>query len=323
MHLYDNKKINLYDPIKKYLPELDTTNKGGLILEDILAHHSGLPGWIAFYENTLEPESKSLKRIQEYYKTTETDGYSLKVANNLYLRDDWQDSIYNMIYECDLRDSRDYRYSDLGFYIFHKLIQKLSNKKLDSFTEEVFYKPLGLNCTTFNPLDKISKDKIPPTEKDDYFRGQVVQGYVHDMGAAMLGGVSGHAGLFSNSKELAELMQMLLNGGHYAGKRFFSAKTVDKFTERYYKSTRRGLGFDMKELDEDKKPNMAEEASSQTFGHLGFTGIAVFADPKYDLIYVFLSNRTYPTMKNYKFAKNNYRSKVQSVFYKAMQNDLN
>ena len=134
----------------------------------------------------------------------------------------------------------------------------------------------------------------------------------------MLGGVCGHAGLFSNAEDLAVLMQMLLNGGHYAGKQFLRPETIQKFTRRYYKSSRRGLGFDMKELDEKKVLNIAEEASDQAFGHLGFTGISVFADPKHDLIFIFLSNRTYPTMKNSIFSKNNYRPRVQSVFYNAI-----
>jgi CubicO group peptidase (beta-lactamase class C family) len=170
----------------------------------------------------------------------------------------------------------------------------------------------------FNPLKKLDPNTIPPSEKDDYFRCCEVRGYVHDMGAAMLGGVCGHAGLFSNSKEMAILMQMLLNGGVYGGKKYLSPQTIRKFTKRYYKSTRRGLGFDMKELDEDKKLNIAEEASDQAFGHLGFTGISVFADPKNDLIFVFLSNRTYPSMNNGLFSKNNYRPRVQSVFYNAI-----
>jgi CubicO group peptidase (beta-lactamase class C family) len=189
---------------------------------------------------------------------------------------------------------------------------------LDKYVEENFYKPMGLKNTLFNPLKRIPLDRIPPTEKDEYFRLQTVKGYVHDMGAAMLGGVSGHAGLFSTSKDLASIMQMLLNGGTYQGKKYLKPKTIQKFTNRYYKSTRRGLGFDMKELDPDKKLNVAEEVSYQAFGHLGFTGVSVYADPKYDLIYIFISNRTFPSMNNNVFSRKNYRPRVQSVFYKAM-----
>ena len=318
MRLYDEGKIKLHEPIRKYLNDIDTTNKASLIVEDILAHHSGLPGWIAFYENTIEEESKSVQRLPEYYRAEASDSFSLQVCQELYLRSDWKDSIYYKIYDCELRDSRDYRYSDLGFYIFHQIIEGLTDQNLNEYVENTFYKPLGLNYTTFNPLSKIDKNMIPPSEKDDYFRDRVVQGYVHDMGAAMLGGVSGHAGLFSNSYELAVLMQMLLNGGSYAGQQFIHPQTIQKFTKRYYKSSRRGLGFDMKEMDPDNKLNMSELASEYTFGHLGFTGISVFADPKHDLIYIFLSNRTFPTMKNYVFGKENYRPRIQSVFYNAL-----
>ena len=321
MKLYDEEELNLYEPIKKYLPNLDTTEIGSLIIEDILAHHSGLPGWIPFYKHTLKIDSNDLKKIErnpDYYRTTLTDNYSIKVLENLYLRDDWRDSIFNRIYNIELRDSRKYEYSDLGFYLFQKLIEEKRKESLDQYTYKNFYEPMGLSKTAFNPWKTCNLNNIPPSEDDNYFRQEIVQGYVHDMGAAMLGGVCGHAGLFSNSKDLAELMQMLLNGGMYAGKNYISPRTVNKFTKRYYKSTRRGLGFDMKELDEDKSLNIAEEASSKAFGHLGFTGISVYADPKYDLIFVFLSNRTFPTMNNKKFSKNNYRPRIQSVFYQAM-----
>jgi CubicO group peptidase (beta-lactamase class C family) len=319
MKLYDEGKLNLHEPIKKYIANIDTTNKADLIIEDILAHHSGLPGWIPFYENTMDKESKTLKRLAACYNNTASDSFDIKVCQDLYLRGDWKDSIYNMIYCCELKNNKDYRYSDLGFYLFHQLIEQQSNMKLEDYVQKQFYIPLGLTNTMYNPDGIIDKDRLVPSEKDDYFRDQVIQGYVHDMGAAMLGGVSGHAGLFSNSKEVAVLMQMLLNGGTYAGREYIKPQTIEKFTKRYYKSSRRGLGFDMKELNGNNSLNMAEEASDNTFGHLGFTGISVFADPDYNLIYVFLSNRTYPTMKNHIFAKENYRPRVQSVFYKAMK----
>ena len=318
MKLYEESKVNIYDPIKKYLPQLDTTNKGELIIEDILAHQSGLPGWIPFYSDTMDKDSRKPKRQDDYYSNTQKDSFNINVINDLWIRDVWRDSIYNMIYNCDLRENRNYRYSDLGYYLFHQLIEAQTNTKLDKYVEENFYKPMGLKNTLFNPLKRIPMDRIPPTEKDEYFRLQTVKGYVHDMGAAMLGGVSGHAGLFSTSKDLASIMQMLLNGGTYQGKKYLKPKTIHKFTNRYYKSTRRGLGFDMKELDPEKKLNVAEEVSYQAFGHLGFTGVSVYADPKYDLIYIFISNRTFPSMNNNVFSRKNYRPRVQSVFYKAM-----
>jgi CubicO group peptidase (beta-lactamase class C family) len=171
-------------------------------------------------------------------------------------------------------------------------------------------------------LTSFEKKEITPSEKDNYFRNKVVHGYVHDMGAAMLGGVAGHAGLFSNAREIGVLMQMLLNGGSYLGTQYIDPNTVKKYTTRHYRSQRRGIGFDMKQLDPDEKPNMSEAANDGTFGHLGFTGTSVFADPEENLIYIFLSNRTYPTMKNRVFGRKNYRPRIQSVFYKALGYDV-
>ncbi len=322
MKLYDEGKLNLYEKLENYIPNIDTTNKAKLIIEDILAHHAGLPGWIPFYERTLDEESRSAQRKDEYYSEIESDSFGIMVCNNLFLRNDWRDSIFNLIYSCDLRESRDYRYSDLGFYLFQQLIESSSNKSLDRYAYDNYYRPLNLKRTFYNPVDYLETEEIVPSEKDNYFRDCVLHGHVHDMGAAMLGGVAGHAGLFSNAKELAILMQMLLNGGSYGGRNYLKPQTIERFTKRYYKSSRRGLGFDMKEINPDRTLNMAEEASELTFGHLGFTGIAVFADPKYDLIYIMLANRTYPSMKNYIFGKENYRPRIQSVFYRAI-NDTN
>ena len=319
MKMHDERSLNIHKPLKYYLNDVDTTNKADLIIEDILAHHSGLPGWIPFYRETIDAEVKDdNKRLEQYYRSEESDSFALRITDDIYLRTDYADSIYSRIYSCDLRANKDYRYSDLGYYLFKKIIENASQMALDAYVQENFYKPLGLKNTMFNPIDQLDPSQIVPSEKDDYFRCQVIQGHVHDMGAAMLGGVCGHAGLFSTSEDLAVLMQMLLNGGHYGGKQYLKPQTIQKFTRRYYKSSRRGLGFDMKELDDKKVLNIAEEASELAFGHLGFTGISVFADPKYDLIFIFLSNRTYPTMKNSIFSKNNYRPRVQSVFYNAI-----
>lgn len=319
MKLYEEGQINLYGELSDLLPETDTTNKGDLIVEDILAHHSGLPGWIPFYERTLDQEKNNKPILQCYYSETLSDTFCINVCDHMYLRSDWRDSIYQIIYNCDLRESKDYRYSDLGFYLFQQVIERKSGMPLDKYVDSNFYKPLNLRKTGFNPHQHIPKNQIIPSEKDDYYRNCVLHGYVHDMGAAMLGGVAGHAGLFSNASELAVLMQMLLNGGSYGGTQFLKPETISRFTRKYYRSSRRGLGFDMKETDPEKTMNMSEKASPNTFGHLGFTGIAVFADPEYDMIYIMLSNRTYPTMKNYKFAKENYRPRVQSVFYNAIK----
>lgn len=319
MKLQDENQFNIYDPLQKYLPEIDTSNKANLISRDILAHHSGLPGWIPFYKNTVEREKKKTVQLEAYYQKTYSSDYALKVADDLYLRTDYQDSIYSRILGCKMRDTRTYKYSDLGFYLFDRLIERVTGSSLDEYADQQFYRPLGLATTCFNPWKKIDLSRIPPSEKDSYFRNDVVKGYVHDMGAAMLDGCSGHAGLFSNSYDLAVLMQMLLNGGSYGGRQYIQPKTVQTFTNRYFRSSRRGIGFDMKELDSKKKDNMSEKAPSTTFGHLGFTGTAAFADPENDIIYIFLSNRTYPSMNNNTFSKKQYRPRVQTVIYNALE----
>jgi len=328
MKLQDDKKLSIYDPIVKYLPVLDTCNKKTLILEDILAHHAGLRGWVPFYESTRIPKSKKKKKNglykpdPIYYRKVATDSFGIKVMDDLYMRNDYVDSIYSRIYGTSLKEDRDYKYSDLGFYLTHQIVKAQSGQRLDSFMSKEVYQPLELQNTLFNPRTRVKANQIPPSEKDTYFRDGKVQGYVHDMGAAMLGGVAGHAGLFSNAEDAAVILQMLLNGGHYAGEEYIKPETVELFTKRHYRSTRRGLGFDMKELGPKKKMNMSQAASDKAFGHLGFTGTTVVVDPEENLVYVFLSNRTYPTMKNYKFGKQNYRPRIHSVLYKALGYDI-
>ncbi len=318
MALHDKGLFNRKAPLSSYLPELKSSNKGNLIGDEVLSHHSRLAGWIPFYKKTLTDDKKP-NISDKYYRSTSNDSFNIKVCDDLYLRFDYRDSIFQRIADSELRDKREYKYSDLGFYLFQKIIEKTSEFTLDKYARWKFYKPLNLSRTLFNPLTKFSIDEIVPSEKDEYFRDTKVQGYVHDMGAAMLGGVAGHAGLFSTSQDLAVLMQMLINGGSYGGYQYLKPETIQIFTRRYGSSTRRGLGFDMKEMNSKKTLNMAEEASNQTFGHLGFTGAAVFADPEEDLIYIFLSNRTFPTMENKTFGRKNYRPRVQSIAYRAIK----
>jgi len=318
MKLQDEQKFNIYHPIKNYIPEADTSNKANIIIEDILAHHAGLAGWVPFYKKTLIPKSKKAKLDPKYYRKTLTDSFNIKVLDKVFLRHDYRDSIWSRILGTQLREKRNYRYSDLGFYMMHEAINNISGEPVSEFADRSFYSPLGLQNTGYNPLEKHHSDRIPPTEKDNYFRGTVVDGYVHDMGAAMLGGVSGHAGLFSSSKDLAVLGQMLLNGGNYGGKEYITAKTVKDFTTRYYRSTRRGIGFDMKELNPDRKMNMSEKAPDSTYGHLGFTGTCMWMDPENQIVFIFLSNRTFPSMNNNTFGKYEFRPRIQSVIYNAM-----
>ncbi len=317
MQLQDAGRFKLSDPIKQYIPEEDTTNKAELIYEDVLAHMAGLKPWIPFYAATLDGEKKA-KPSLVYYRPSRESGFSNYVAHQLYLRDDYRDTIWRQIFSSSLLSNNDYTYSDLGFYIANKTIKNISGLEVDGYAEINFYRPLGLRRTLFNPLRIFSEQEIVPTEKDGYWRNSEINGTVHDMGAAMLNGVSGHAGLFSNAYEVGVIMQMLLNRGYYGGRQFLRPSTINYYTQRHWRSSRRGIGFDMKELNPKKSMNMSEKASRHTFGHLGFTGTAAFVDPDYDLVFVFLSNRTYPDMDNNILHKENYRPKIQSVIYEAM-----
>jgi beta-glucosidase-like glycosyl hydrolase/CubicO group peptidase (beta-lactamase class C family) len=317
MKLVDEGKLDLNAPIKNYIPELDTTNKGNVTLLDMMTHHAQLGAWIPFFEETVTSKKKPMYK---YYRKERSDDFSIQVANKLWLKNDYQDSIWYKIVNSPLRSQRKYVYSDLGFIITAKIIEKVTEIPIEDYVQTKIYKPLGLQNITYRPLEKFDKKQIPPTDDDRYWRQQKVQGYVHDMAAAMLDGVAGHAGLFATSTDLAVIMQMLLNGGYYGGKQIISTQTVRQFTTRCSDCSRRGIGFDMKEKKQRKSQNMSYLASERTFGHLGFTGICTWADPDQNLVYVFLSNRTFPTWKGRNIlGRNNYRPRIQSVIYEAIE----
>ena len=319
MKLNHEGKVELDDPLQLYLPELDGTNKADIILRDLLAHEAGLRSWIPFYKNTVVGSRRRRRPSSKFYQSTPSEEFSIPVADRLFLNTGYRDSIWQQIHDSELPNLGQYRYSDLGFYYVAKLVESITGQTLDQYVSDHLYQPLDLSRTTFNPWKKYAKEEIIPTEVDRYFRKQPVHGYVHDMGAAMLGGVSGHAGLFSTANELAVIMQMILQGGQYGGHSFFSNEVIQEFTTRYAGSTRRGLGFDMYELSTSKDPNMAVAASTRTFGHLGFTGTSAWVDPKEKIVYIFLSNRTYPSMHNYRLNKLNTRYEIQSVIYRALE----
>jgi CubicO group peptidase (beta-lactamase class C family) len=217
---------------------------------------------------------------------------------------------------------KEYRYSDLGFYFFPSLVEQVTNQPFDVFLEQQFYQPLGLRNTFFQPLNRLPKDRIVPTEMDKEFRGQLIHGDVHDQGAALLGGISGHAGLFSNAMEVALIMQMLLDNGMSDSLRLLEEKTIAQFTKvRYPKNNnRRGLCFDkipLKSTDKNRMPAM--KASPASFGHSGFTGTFAWADPENKLVFVFLSNRIHPDSKNSTISRLSVRTKIHEVLYEAVK----
>lgn len=319
MKLSGEGRIDVQKPMSQYLSDLKGSNKESLLLVDILSHQAGLQAWLKFYEATLDKSGGLVKPSYQFYRTQFTDGFTLPITANLYLKKNYDEEIYKEIIKTDMRQSRDYKYSDLGLILSTKMIKEQTGRTLDEYTQEQFYRPMGLKSMGYKPWARMSVSNIPPTEEDGYYRMGRVQGYVHDMAAAMLGGVSGHAGLFSNAQDLATLYQMMLNGGTYAGVQYLKPEVIKQFTMRVPGSTRRGIGFDMKELDASKTQTVAASASSETYGHTGFTGICVWVDPKVNLIYVFLSNRTYPNMDNNKLGNLDYRIKIHQVIYDAMK----
>ena len=315
MKLHETGNVNVYEPMSNYITALDTTNKRGIPVRDMMLHRARLRPWIPFYTATVD---KRKRPLPAYYSRESRGDFFVPVTDRLYMKHQYRDTMWQKIYGSPLRERVGYKYSDLGFYLVGEMVRSVTSQGVDRFAQENFYKPLGLRRTGFNPTAFVSKDKIPPSERDQYWRQSKVQGYVHDMGSAMMGGVAGHAGLFSSADELAVLGQMLLNGGYYGGKRYLDAETIRQFTRRCEDCTRRGVGWDMRELNAAKSQNMSQLASEKTFGHLGFTGTAVWIDPVEDLIFVFLSNRTYPSMNNNKLGKLNFRPRAQEAVYRAI-----
>lgn len=316
MELVDRGVLSLETKLSEMLPEYKNSNKATITLQEILTHTARLKAWIPFYTHTLDPDTK--KPSKDYYKKNPNENFNIQVAEGLYMRRDYKDSIFEIIRTSDLREKKGYKYSDLPYYILKKYLEDFYGKGLDELVQSNLYEFLGANHTAYNPLSKFSKATIVPTEEDAYFRMQKVQGYVHDQGAAMIGGVGGHAGLFSNSNDIAKIMQMYLWKGFYGGKRFFNPETLDKFNTCYYceQDVRRGVGFDKPQLG-DVGPTCGC-VSMTSFGHSGFTGTFAWADPEQDIVYVFLSNRTYPSADNRKLITSNLRSNIQQVIYEAI-----
>ncbi len=316
MKMEEEGDIALNDTFKDLIPEYADTELKDVSVLKALSHYGRLPSWIAFYLDTL---TKERKPSSEFYRQNPSEAFPYKVAEHLYLTRSFKDSIYNRIGRQSLKSNR-YRYSDVGYYVFKEYIEKTYQKSIDKLVDEFLYRPMGLQRTTFNPLKKFSKQEIVPTEEDDYYRYQTVQGYVHDMGAAMQGGVGGHAGLFSTANEVAKIMQMYLQGGYYGGERFFNARTVKRFNTCYFcnKNVRRGVGFDKPQL-EDKGPTCGC-VSRNSFGHSGFTGTYTWADPDEEIVYVFLSNRTYPSATNTLLIKSGLRTRIQQAIYDSIIN---
>mgnify|MGYP000141161449 FL=1 len=315
MKLYDEKKIRLDGTLGEYIPWVRGSNKANITLRDVLLHQAGLKAWIPFYKEI--SDSVSMKAKPGYFSKVNNAKYNVKVDDSLYMRTDWRDTMISRILTSSVDSRKPYIYSDNDFIFLGEVVKAVSGQSLDQYAWNNFYRPLGFRSTGFNPTAYMKKGTIAPTEEDPYFRERLVRGYVHDPGAAMFGGVSGHAGLFSNAYEIAVLMEIIMNKGVINEKRFFSTATIDLFNAYQSSISRRGLGFDKPEKDNAtrKVPYPALNISSKTFGHTGFTGTCTWADPERGIVFVLLANRVHPTAKN-TFGDLNVRGKVMEEIWK-------
>ncbi len=317
MKAEEEGKFTIEDKLGDLMPILKNSNKDTITVKEALSHYAKIKSWIPFYLETIDSITK--KPLPKFYRQKRSKKFNIKVAEKLYLRTDYTDTIFKRIADVDQYKRLRYRYSGLPFYLFKDYLEKQYKTPLNILDDQLFFKPLGANTMTYKPLEKFSKYRIVPTEKDNYFRHQLLQGDVHDMGAAMLDGVSGNAGLFADANDVAKMMQLYLQGGFYGGKRYLKNKTLQKFNHRYFEkdSVRRGLGFDKPQFNGEAKASCGC-VSAKSFGHSGFTGTYAWADPETELVYVFLSNRVYPTMSNNKLGKKNIRTDVQLLIQEAI-----
>ncbi|MGB3591509.1 MAG: glycoside hydrolase family 3 N-terminal domain-containing protein [Nonlabens sp.] len=316
MELEEQNTLSLDDPLGELMDRYEGSNKDQITIKKMLSHYARLKPWIPFYRYTLD--SVTEKPSELLYNKTLSKDYQIEVAQDLYASKSVLDTITYRIVESDLRKREGYKYSDLPYYLLKDYLEDHYKKNLDELTQDHFYRSMGMNNTGYLPLKKFPKSRIIPTENDTLYRNQLIHGYVHDQGAAMQGGIGGHAGLFSNANDVAKMMQMYLQDGSYGGRQYLNTETLLKFNTCYYceDDVRRGVGFD--------KPQLGEYGptcgcvSMTSFGHSGFTGAYTWADPQAELVYVFLSNRIHPSADNKFLLKENIRTNIQQIIYDAI-----
>ncbi|MGY5846002.1 glycoside hydrolase family 3 N-terminal domain-containing protein [Salegentibacter sp. HM20] len=318
MKLHEEGKFSVDHTLADYLPSFRRSNKADIPLYDILTHQGRLKPWIPFW--------RDLRRKNESYKwfTIKSDSsarYPIKIAEDMYLHRNYPDKIVKEIRNSPLEAEKKYKYSDFFFILAPRVVESRIEGDFAGYLQENFYESLGASSLGFNPFKRYHANEIVPTEHDYLFRREPIHGTVHDEGAIMMGGVSGHAGLFGNANDLAKLLQMYLNMGEYGGKRYLKEETLNEFTKTQFpeNGNHRALGFDKPYLEySGESSNTAKDASKASFGHTGFTGIMVWMDPEEDLLYLFLSNRVLPTRENTRLYKLNTRTNIQQVLYDAI-----
>ncbi len=314
MKLVEEEKIYLDDPMSKYWKDFQRKDKRGLTWKEILAHQSGLQPYIVYWEKTVKKKGAYKKK---WYSTEADENYSIEIQPNLYLSQDFTDRIFKAIRKSKVEKEPSYVYSGLSFLIFPSIISGLNGASFEEDLYTQFYRPLGADLLGYRPAKRLPLDRIVPTEWDSVYRKQLVNGYVHDEAAAMFNGVSGNAGLFSNANDLAKLMQMYVQMGQYAGRRYIADSVVDLFTSYQYpeQQNRRGLGFDKPLLEERENGYIAPEAGRESFGHSGFTGTFAWADREEGKMIILLTNRVYPSRKRRKLYELNIRPSLHSLMY--------
>lgn len=324
MKLADEKKIDVNQPLSNYWPAFKNSNKENIKIAEFLTHQAGLPAWIPFWMMVTDKKG-NLKN--EFIRDFPSDSFLVRVSEKLYLKNDFKQVILDSIRNSKLGEKK-YVYSDLSFLVYPEVITKITGKNYEDYLLTNFYRPLGATTVGYNPYRFYSPEQIVPTELDTIFRKQLIHGFVHDESAAMLGGVSGNAGLFGCAGDLAKIFQMYLQKGYYGGKRYFSEETLNDFTKVWFPGTnnRRALGFD-KPLKDNKNKSLTDaypavDASINSFGHTGFTGNIVWADPDNGLLYIFLSNRVYPTRENSKISDLNIRVAMHQEIYNCIKAGL-
>jgi len=307
MRLVEEGKLKLDTNIGAYIPKARTTPMNNIQVREVMLHQAGFIPYIPFHDYVKAGD----------YSRDSSAAYPTKVADNYFIKKDFfKDFMWPKMLNSPIRTRGQYVYSDISMYVMKDIVEHISEEPLNQYAYENFYKPLGMQTAGFLPRNRFSKDQIIPTEQDTYFRKTLLVGYVHDQGAALAGGVSGHAGLFSSANDLAIIYQMLLNRGTYGGTEYFKPATVDIFTSKQSNVSRRGLGFDRWDPDTTKH-YPSNLASPQTYGHTGYTGTCVWVDPSRGLVYVFLSNRVNPTVTD-KLSNLKIRGRIQDVVNKAI-----
>lgn len=321
MKLYEEGKLELDKTLGDYLPQVKGSDKESLSVRNILLHQAGLVPFIPFYRALIDTTTGIPN--WNYFSKIKDEKFGIQVADSLFVLTTYQDNIQQRILNSKLSIANKYVYSDNDFIYLGKIVEAITKTSLPNYVQKQFYTPLAMSSTCFSPSNVFPKQAIVPTEYEKHFRQQQIWGHVHDEGAALMGGIAGHAGLFSNAKDLAQLFIMLLNKGSYNGMNFLKPETVELFTKYNSEVSRRGLGFDKPEKDNatNKDPYPSKLSSPKTFGHTGFTGTCVWVDPEKNLVFIFLSNRVHPTRSNNKLSSLAVRRNVLDAVYGILQED--